>query len=427
MQHKCIDSPVMNGPSAPEEDDASAIRPTIMDEQQSRNRDVSGSVRILTTLQELEDIIPAWREVVVHPHTLPEIYMGFVEADDEIAHPLVPIILDPDGSIAGMALARLQTSQLTKAGTYMPMLRPKARVIVIPFDGFMGTRAKECAPALLDALLGYVDAGGADVIECPYLPDDSAMHLELLETCPRYADGMTKNNVHWNIEIAPTYDEQLQGLGKSTRGTLRNNLNRFKREFDGRYEIKRHGADEDLKALMATAEEVAKSSYHAGLGAGFTPSERERSIYSAAHDLGVLWSRVLMIDGRPAAFMHALEWRGVLTGTYMAHSRDFTKLPIGTILLFMALEELCAERRISRWDFGPGDAEYKRRLCTHQHVDQRKTIFARTLKAQRVRLITAAGEKIESGLKATIEKLNLGLRFRTMFRNRIRNKNKTPR
>jgi len=374
---------------------------------------------ILTEPDHLREIADEWRALVLHPHTLPEIFLGFTEADAEVLHPLVPILRDEQGRIVAMAIARLQLSRLSRSGSYIPNFGRKCRVIVVPADGFIGGDA-QFTPLIATALIDFMDAGGADVLECPFMPIGSDHHARLLADCPRFGDATAFRNAHWFLDLESTFEKQLQNLGRSTRGTLRNNLNRFHREFKGRYEIARHRPGESLEQLLDHSTRIANSSYHGGLGAGFSTSPRELAIYRAADELGVLWSRMLLIDGRPAAFMHALALKDVLTGTHMAYTSGLTKLPIGTILMMKTVEDLIEDGRFRRWDFGSGDAEYKRRICTTEHVDERRNLFAKTLRGRGMRVSSALIDGTERLARSTLDRLNLDIKVRTMLRNRKR-------
>jgi hypothetical protein len=69
----------------------------------------------------------------------------------------------------------------------------------------------------------------ADVINRPFLTLEDPIRKSLLAMdngCLR--NGTANKNVFWHIDAADSFDEQLNALGKSTRGTLRNKLNRFR-------------------------------------------------------------------------------------------------------------------------------------------------------------------------------------------------------
>lgn len=378
-------------------------------------------VRILRSDEELRPLVPAWNDATIHPQAHPRLFLDLCTADDVIQRPHVPVITNPDGSIRGMMTSRLEHSKLVRAGRYLPLPQPMARTIVVPFDGIIGTHPSETAPLLLDALLESIDGGEAEVVELPLMPLDDPIRLALLDhDDPRFSKATPTNVAHWHIDIAPSFDEQLLSLGKSTRGTLRNNLNKFHREFDGRHEIQHHDSTTDLDELLSSSEVIARQSYHRGLDVGFSVSKRERAIYEAAYEMGAMWARTLVIDGRPAAFLHAFLWKRTLFGTYMGFDREISRLPLGTILLFETLKELCENDSVDTWDFGPGEADYKTRLCSRRVEEEQRTIFASTLRARRIRMQTGFFSSVESTLRKGIESLGLDQKLKTALRNRAR-------
>ncbi|MDG2030003.1 MAG: GNAT family N-acetyltransferase [Phycisphaerales bacterium] len=381
----------------------------------------TNEVRILRSREELEAIIPAWMDATVHPQAHPEVFFRLCEADDVILRPHVPVLLNDDGSIRGMMVSRLEYSRFVRSGRYLPIPQPMAKSVIVPFDGIIGSHAAESAPELLLALLSSMDAGEADVVDLPFLPLEDPIRKSLLAMDNgRFRNGTANKNVHWHTDVADSFDEQLKTLGKSTRGTLRNNLNRFRRDFEDRFEIRLYDSNSDLDEMMDLSETVATKSYHRGLDVGFSKSIRERAVYEGAHAMGSMWARIILIDDKPAAFIHAFKWKRRLFGTYMGFDREFTKLPLGTIVLFESLRLMCEEDQIDTWDFGPGEAEYKSRICSRFDDEEQRTIFARTLRAQRIRATTIAFSRTEGAIKAILKKLDLETKVKTAMRNRVR-------
>jgi hypothetical protein len=381
----------------------------------------TNAVRILRSREDLESIIPAWIDATIHPQAHPEVFFRLCEADDVILRPHVPVELNSDGSIRGMMVSRLEYSRFERSGRYLPIPQPMARSVIVPFDGIIGTHAAETAPRLLDALMDTMDAGEADVVDLPFLPLEHPIRKSLLAMdSGRFKKASATTNVHWHTDVADSFDEQLKALGKSTRGTLRNNLNRFQREFEGRFEIRSYDSNSNLDELMDLSDTIATKGYHRGLDVGFSTSPRERAVYEGAHAMGAMWARIILIDGSPAAYIHAFKWKRRLFGTYMGFDREFTKLPLGTIVLFESLRNMCGQDEIDTWDFGPGEAEYKKRICTRYDEEEQRTAFAKNLRARRIRLTTKIFSGFEGALKTILRKLDLEMKVKTALRNRVR-------
>ena len=378
-------------------------------------------VRILRSREELEPLVPAWIDATIHPQAHPDIFFRLCEADDVILRPHVPVELNSDGSIRGMMVSRLEYSKFVRAGRYLPLPQPMAKSVIIPFDGIIGSDAAECAPRLLKALMKTMDDGEADVVDLPFMPIDHPVRVALMAMPDkRFSSATTNENAHWHIDVKDNFDEQLKLLGKSTRGTLRNNLNKFQREFKERFEIRSYDSNSDLDELMKFSELVANKSYHRGLDVGFSLSNRECAVYQGGHAMGALWGQVMLIDEKPAAFIHAFKWKKRLFGTYMGFDRDFSKLPLGTIILFESLRTMCGTNEVTTWDFGPGEAEYKSRICTRKDEEEQRTLFANNLRALRIKVVTSTFSGFENVLKMALRKLNLEVRLKTVMRNRVR-------
>ena len=96
------------------------------------------------------------------------------------------------------------------------------------------------------------------------------------------------------------------------------------------------------------------------------------------------WYRayVLSIKGEPAAYWtgfaygRAFGWRGV-TG----YDERYRKLGIGTYTFARMLDDLCRDPGIDAFDFGFGDARYKRAFADHGRDEQTVRVFGTALRS----------------------------------------------
>ena len=74
---------------------------------------------------------------------------------------------------------------------------------------------------------------------------------------------------------------------------------------------------------------------------------------------GLLRSYLLRVAGEPCAFVIGYQWQSEFHYIRIAYDPKFAKLSPGTALLYLLLEELCAENRVALVSLGAGDFGYK--------------------------------------------------------------------
>ena len=112
--------------------------------------------------------------------------------------------------------------------------------------------------------------------------------------------------------------------------------------------------------------------------------------------------------------------KGVIYGTNTAFVPGITKMSLGNILFFETLRILCGREGFTQWDFGPGDAEYKSRICHDKIATEQRTIFSNTLRARRLKLRISATNATARSITGILARSGLEARVKKFLRNRAR-------
>jgi hypothetical protein len=95
---------------------------------------------------------------------------------------------------------------------------------------------------------------------------------------------------------------------------------------------------------------------------------------------------LLLLDGRPAAFIYGYHYRGYVFGLRRGFDASLSRTGIGNILLWHTLRD-SVQRGDSIYDMGPGSLESKRHFLTHRMPIFRHSHFPNTaLRTQILRL-----------------------------------------
>ena len=383
------------------------------------------TIRTYRTRDELTELVPEWSKIATHPFSHPALLLRLCEADDQVINPIAVAVHDESGALLAMVAGRVEYSRTLKSLAYLPVASPMVRQLVVAHGGFMGPCRAEKARMLLEALEAELVNRTAQMLELPTMDVDDPVHQALHESpTPRYRQAMQKDGVRWSLPVPDDFEIYLKSLGRSTRSTARNNINRFKREFEERFEIKYvvagESSPEAIEAYFQDSIRVEDHSYHRGLGWGVADTPRERAVLDASIDEEWFASSMLMLDGAPAAFAGGMRLGNVVYGTNTAFIPDLTNLPIGTILFLETIRILCSREDIQEWDFGPGDADYKRRLGCVQRQTEQKMLFGPGMRNTFLKARLVARKRLQEGMKAVFSKTGLANRVRKSLRNRSR-------
>lgn len=363
--------------------------------------------KILSTNDEIKTHLEEWKAVATDSEAHPDVVLRLCESDPNIMKPYVPILVDDEGRIACMFSSRLEREYIGR-DCYLPFPKAKVRKLTIPPGGIFGRSAPENVAQLFELTVKAIENEKVDMIELPPLDKDDPL-LASLNTCSvkAYQKAHTSHDEHWRMEIAEDFDKQMLLLGKSTRSTLRHNLNRFNRIYEGRFEIKVFTKMEEVEDALNMCEKIDLNSYHNGLGVNIQNDPRTNAVYKGLAAQGGLEISILFIDGQPLAFLNNAVIKGRRIGTQMGFDPTFCKYPLGTILLYETIRRYIETGRRESFDFGIGKADYKSRLCSSMVMSEQRQIATRRAIRNPFYLYMMIVHRLGITSKSLMTKLNL--------------------
>jgi CelD/BcsL family acetyltransferase involved in cellulose biosynthesis len=129
------------------------------------------------------------------------------------------------------------------------------------------------------------------------------------------------------------------------------------------------GLEENRFDFFAECMALAEKSWQATASDGTTlchPSVRPflQELHAAAVAEGAVDINLLLLDGRPAAFIYGYHYKGYVFGLRRGFDADLSRTGVGNVLLWHTLRD-GTERGDSIYDMGPGSLESKRHFLTH--------------------------------------------------------------
>jgi CelD/BcsL family acetyltransferase involved in cellulose biosynthesis len=196
---------------------------------------------------------------------------------------------------------------------------------------------------------------GVDVVVCsgvllPHLLPP--FHRDKSGIC--YIRNQTSN---YYIDLSGTFDDYLKEFSSKTRSTLLRKV----RNISGTMECRCFRTPDDAVDFHKLAREVAVKTYQEKLFDGAIPASDEFvAKMRALAERDCFRGYTLSSNGRPVSYLYLPIENEVLIYGYLGYDPEYANLSVGTVLLYMALDQLFAERRFRYFDFTNGEGQNKR-------------------------------------------------------------------
>ncbi|MBX3438206.1 MAG: GNAT family N-acetyltransferase [Planctomycetaceae bacterium] len=226
--------------------------------------------------------------------------------------------------------------------------------------GFLSADASDvnATNALVETIAREVRARHIRVVEFENLPEDSLLWRSLQKLKSQgfsFAPG-DAFAAHHRIRFPSTPEEYWSRFHSRQRYRLRKERKRI-----GAYEVRRCTELHQIDDWLTAAHEISQKTWQTRqLGLRIRNSDEERAYLTFLATLGALRSYVLYVEGRPAAFVQSQQWNGVYHYDELGFDRNLAKQNPGKVLLQEILDDLLTHNRPQTFDFGLGDADYKR-------------------------------------------------------------------
>ena len=328
-------------------------------------------------MEEVESLRADWAPLLGDSvHTDPDYILWSVSEEAHVVQPYV-LAIERDGRVEGVVVARIADVRLPCKLGHTTLYAPTVRALCVTRQGWLGRADAYTAEVILDELLAALDRREADIILFRQLEQDSVLHGAALAraTFATRRQHAARTDVRWQIELQPTVEDYLASVSPSTRKTARRTSSKLERDFGDRLSITSFREGSDLDAFLGDVEAVASRTYQRRLGVGYS-HDRQRARLKALAAHGWLRGYVLYLDGQPVAFELGVLYGGRFDSLAGAYDPDYGHHRVGAYLLLEAIEDLGAER-VSLFDFGFGDAEYKSKLAHRRFEEGDLVLYAR--------------------------------------------------
>jgi hypothetical protein len=387
-------------------------------------------ITFIRTVKEIEAIRQIWERLQLqepYPAINADIdrYLSVLQAAENECTPLI-LLLKQNDQPRAMVIGRLERHSISLRLGYKTILRPKLRCMTVAYGGIIGQPDEGISAMLVRRLMGLLRDREVDLIFFNHLRTDSVFFRQV-----RRIPGLLCRNhfpviePHWRISIPKTMDQFFASRSKSTRHNLRNRLNRLERKYPGQARIHSYSKPEDVAQAIKDAAYISKKTYQYGLGVGFVDTQQTHILLNAAAAKGWLRCHVLYVNEEPVAFDYNLKYGRAYFGELTGYDPKWKDFNVGTVTMLKVLEILCQEGTTDYFDFGFGDAEYKKSYTNECWQEVAETyIFALRFYPLLINLLNSINSALASALTWTMQKIKLFAWIKRLWRRSLQNGSK---
>ena len=354
----------LNSPALPR-----AARPTV--------------VRVLRDTSALEQIRPTWQGWQTHPNSDIDFYLMVLRERSEIIRPHV-MVVDQGDHPQAMLVGRVERKRLAFKAGYLTLMRPKVRLLTLPFGGLLGEASEENCAALIHDIMNSLRRREADVAVFEPVNTQCALFHSARALPPWFCKGyLHSGHPHRTMTLHGGIEAFHRSLSPKVRKNLKWQAKKLLTDYSGEVRVASYASCVDLDVMIHDVEAVAKKTYQRALGVGFLDCAETRARLRLESEKGWLRGFVLYLAGQPCAFWLGTMYRGTFHSNFMGYDPACAKNSPGMFLISKVIEDLCradGAEKPEQVDFGLGDAQYKEVLGTSVWQEAGVYVFAPSAK-----------------------------------------------
>jgi CelD/BcsL family acetyltransferase involved in cellulose biosynthesis len=339
--------------------------------------DRATSLRVARDEDEVEALRPEWEALQGEELTSDiDFFLTYARNAPGMIRPHV-VLIERDGSPLALVASRLERGRVPTRLGYKTIFSPEMRTLTIVYGGIVAAEDNSHAGLILDSLRASLTPGEQELVRVRGLAPGSALHVEASERASALRrERFARATAHWRSGLPGSLDEFLARRKKKVRWQARKDVAQLAEAYGDELEVRVFRSPDELDRLFEDTGRVHRLTYQSALGVGFSDRPLNRALTELGMRKGWFRGYVLYLREKPVAFWHGNAYNGVFglgpTGFDPAHADDRP----GAYLLMRLIGDLCDDESVHTFDFGFGDATYKRQLGDHCRMEEDLVVFA---------------------------------------------------
>jgi len=397
-----------------------------------KNTDSQLDVVIARTFDQVESMHRTWEELESrqsYPITNSNLnrYLSVLRPQEDQIQPYV-ILFSKDAEPVAMVVARLEQYELKCKIGYKVVFKKSVRCLTVVYGGILGQPDTEICSAIVRELLMVLRRGDADIIFFNQLPIDSNMY-KVVNTVPGflYRSHFPEYQLHWQTVLSNNAGDSCKWVSKKHRHDIARCRRNLEKACSDKVKIVCYRQESDLDYVMDVVSHISASTYKTGLGVEFVKNPLTCSLLQQAARDGWLRAYIMYAGNEPIAFELGCVYGKVYFADQAGFNPCWRPYGPGIILQLEIFEQLKADNAVDTYDYGFGDAIYKRRFGSRSWPEVSVYVFAPRFYPVLLNLIDSSIRVLSLGLEFVIEKVNFTTRIKRYWRNYMEQTNSKKR
>jgi CelD/BcsL family acetyltransferase involved in cellulose biosynthesis len=286
----------------------------------------------------------------------------------------------------------------------------KFAVLDAPFTG-LGLEPEAIRPPFRE---WSKDVDGALVSGHPVAPGVTLPRIAVLPEAIRYVPTQT---VRYYADLTGTFEQYLDKFSSKTRATLRRKVRKLAEAGGGAVDFRQYRTQDAMDEFYRHARAVAEKTYQERLLDAALPATPEFQVeLGRLAAEGKVRAYLLFFNGQPIAYLYCpIKGRSVIY-EHLGYDPAYKALSPGTVLQYLAVEQLFAEGGFTVFDFTEGEGQHKQMFSTASVRCANVFFFRRTLLNAWLVGVHVALSEATRGAGAFLEALGVRGRLRKFLR-----------
>lgn len=376
-------------------------------------------IKVLRSLEEIEDIRTFWETHQYYPDSDMDFYIAFCRANKANVKPLIYVLIR-QGKPEAIMIGRIDNADYNINFGYKVIFGTRLHLLNILYGGIIGTLSDPGYHLLFESLMKSLSRGEADIAIFNHLKIDSPIyHLATRRPHYLFRDHAPKVNQHWRSILPDSFDEFYSTRPKN----FKNNLKKYTKKLNDRYGenkiIKTYRQMSEYSVLLDDIESIASKTYHRGMGTGFKNNQTTKDRIILALEQKRFRAYIMYIDRQPCAFLTGVRYGDTFFPWATGYDPAFHQYSPGTLIIMEMFKALYDEGRIHAIDFGFGEAFYKHNFCNDNWQEAPVYIYAPTLMCGMLNVMKSLLDVISGFTEYALNKLNLTAKVKKIWRDKL--------
>ena len=182
-------------------------------------------------------------------------------------------------------------------------------------------------------------------------------------SCLRYVPSQYPRSY---IDLNMSFADYGKKFSSKTRSTINRKLNKFAEYCGGTLQWKSYKTPEEIIDFYRLARAVSAKTYQEKLlNSGMPEGDAFIQELQTQAEANAVRGYILFNSAEPVAYIYSPARQGVLLYEHQGYDPAYREWSAGTVLQWLALEDIFGQKKIRIFDFTEGESDHKRLFGTH--------------------------------------------------------------